>query len=55
MQVMFVALGTTITQATLLSAALNWVLKDGLGQFGVILLSGKVGQNFDADVKRWRF
>ena len=49
------ALGSTITEATILSAALNWVLKDGLGQFGVILLSAKVGKNFDADVKRWRF
>ena len=36
------------------AAALNWVLKDGLGQLGGILFTSYVNNRFDADPKRWR-
>ena len=52
---MFVALGTTTTQATLAAAAYTWVLKDGLGQLGGILFAARYGTNFDEDIKKWRF
>lgn len=37
-----------------LSAAINWVLKDGLGQMGGVLFASLVNNRFDADPKRWR-
>jgi len=37
------------------AAAINWVLKDGLGQFGGILFASVVNQRFDAEPRRWRF
>ena len=37
-----------------LAATLNWIIKDGLGQFGGILLASQVNNRFDADPKRWR-
>jgi hypothetical protein len=36
------------------AAALNWVIKDGLGQFGGVLFASVVGNKFDTDPKRWR-
>ena len=54
------ALGVLSTQQLLLclgvesltaSAALNWVIKDGLGQLGGIIYAGKTGNRFDADSK----
>jgi hypothetical protein len=54
-QSMFVALGGSCTQAQLASAAYNWVLKDLVGQFGGIIFAAKYGQNFDEDIKKWRF
>ncbi|CAI2361219.1 unnamed protein product [Moneuplotes crassus] len=54
-QALFVALGSTTTQASLYSAAYIWVLKDGIGQLGGILFAGKYGKSFDEDVKKWRF
>lgn len=54
-QALFVALGSTTTQASLYSAAYVWVLKDGIGQLGGILFAGKFGKSFDEDVKKWRF
>eukprot|EP00949_MAST-11_sp_MAST-11-sp1_P000331 g331.t1 len=36
------------------AAALNWVLKDGLGQLGGVLFASMVNRRFDADPKRWR-
>jgi hypothetical protein len=54
-QALFVALGSTMTKASLYSAAYIWVLKDGIGQMGAILFAGKYGSNFDEDIKRWRF
>jgi hypothetical protein len=37
-----------------LAATLNWIIKDGLGQFGGILFASFVNNRFDADPKRWR-
>ena len=37
------------------AAALSWVLKDGLGQFGGVLFASFVNKNFDSDPKRHRF
>ena len=55
-QALFVVLGSTNTQVNqLMSAALTWVLKDGLGQFGGIIFAGKYAHLFDEGMKRWRF
>lgn len=37
------------------AAAYTWVLKDGLGLLGGILFAGRYGENFDEDIKKWRF
>ncbi|KDO26689.1 hypothetical protein SPRG_20489 [Saprolegnia parasitica CBS 223.65] len=37
-----------------MAAALNWVIKDGLGQFGGVLFASLVNHRFDSDPKRWR-
>lgn len=37
-----------------LAATLNWIIKDGLGQFGGIVFASFVNNQFDADPKRWR-
>lgn len=38
-----------------MAAALNWVIKDGLGQLGGVLFASMVNNKFDVDPKRWRF
>ncbi|KAJ1943736.1 hypothetical protein GGF37_002515 [Kickxella alabastrina] len=38
-----------------LSAAINWVIKDGFGQLGGVLYATLVGQKFDSDPKHQRF
>ncbi|KAJ2787803.1 hypothetical protein GGI15_000435 [Coemansia interrupta] len=38
-----------------LSAAINWVIKDGFGQLGGVLYATMVGQKFDSDPKHLRF
>jgi len=44
------------SQAVPMAAALNWVIKDGLGQFGGVIFASYVGtvKAFDRDPKRWR-
>ena len=37
-----------------LAATLNWIIKDGVGQFGGILFASMINNRFDADPKRWR-
>ena len=54
-QSLFVALGGSTTQSQLAAAAYIWVLKDGIGQLGGILFASRYGQNFDEDIKKWRF
>ncbi|KAJ2319628.1 hypothetical protein IWW52_001856, partial [Coemansia sp. RSA 2704] len=38
-----------------LSAAINWVIKDGFGQLGGVVYATMVGQKFDSDPKHQRF
>ncbi|KAI9221824.1 vitamin B6 photo-protection and homoeostasis-domain-containing protein [Blastocladiella britannica] len=38
-----------------LAAALNWIIKDGLGQLGGVLYVSVMGEKFDAEPKRLRF
>ena len=58
------ALGVLSTQQLLLalgigsvstSAALNWIMKDGIGQLGGVLFAGTVGSRFDGSVKHYRW
>lgn len=37
-----------------LAGALNWVMKDGLGQLGGVVFASVINNRFDADSKRWR-
>jgi hypothetical protein len=45
-------------QASVMAGALNWVLKDGIGQLGGVLFASRMSQagsaKFDADPKKWR-
>jgi len=58
------ALGVLSTQQLLLalgansltaSAALNWVIKDGLGQLGGVVYAGTVGNKFDENPKHYKW
>ncbi len=53
-QALLFAVGMGASTAIPTAAALNWVIKDGVGQFGGVLLAGLVSSKFDADPKRWR-
>ena len=48
--------GTSGTSAGLMAGALNWVMKDFMGQLGGIIFASKMGKTkaFDNDPKRWR-
>ena len=50
------ALGISLTNASALSAGINWVIKDGIGQLGGIIFASKIGQarGLDSNPKRWR-
>ena len=37
------------------AAAISWVLKDGLGCLGMILVAGRLGSYFDIETKRMRW
>ena len=37
-----------------LSAGLNWVIKDGIGEFSSIFLSSKFNHSFEQSLKQWR-
>ncbi len=54
-QNMLLAVGLGATRALPAAAALNWVLKDGLGRVGKLAVATKFGRTFDSDVKRARF
>lgn len=45
-------------KASVMAGALNWVLKDGIGQLGGVWFASRMSQagsaKFDADPKRWR-
>jgi len=38
-----------------IAAALNWIIKDGLGQLGGVIYAGLVNTQFDSDPKKHRF
>ncbi|RKP38847.1 vitamin B6 photo-protection and homoeostasis-domain-containing protein [Dimargaris cristalligena] len=38
-----------------LAAALNWVIKDGLGQLGGVIYAFKISNRFDSDPKHYKF
>jgi hypothetical protein len=37
-----------------LAATLNWIIKDGFGQFGGVLFASLINNQFDQNPKRWR-
>jgi len=53
-QSLLAAVGVGSAAAVPAAAALNWVLKDGIGQAGGVAYAALVGNRFDADPKRWR-
>jgi hypothetical protein len=54
-QQMLFAVGLGAKRTLPAAAALNWVLKDGLGRLGKLTVATKFGRRFDADMKRFRF
>ena len=52
-QAMLLAVG--VGNALPVAAALNWVLKDGIGHLGSIVVSASINRDFDSDPKRYRF
>jgi hypothetical protein len=48
-------LGVAAAPSMALSAAINWVLKDGFGSLGLMLVSTKYGSLFDVYPKRAKF
>ena len=54
-QQMLAAIGLGATKSIPAAAALNWVLKDGLGRLGKLSVATNFGRSFDSDVKRLRF
>jgi uncharacterized membrane protein YfcA len=53
-QSMLIAIGVA-KQATIgVSAAVQWILKDGLGRIAAIIFGSLLGNRYDADPKRWR-
>ena len=53
-QQLLFAVGLGSAAALPLAASINWILKDGLGQLGGILVASKVNTRFDAEPRRWR-
>jgi len=54
-QQMLAAIGLGASRSIPAAAALNWVLKDGLGRLGKLSVATNFGRSFDSDVKRLRF
>ncbi|WIA12039.1 hypothetical protein OEZ85_012118 [Tetradesmus obliquus] len=40
--------------ATAAAAAIKWIIKDGIGAAGRLLVGGRLGLEFDDDPRRWR-
>ncbi len=57
-QTLLLAIGVGTQHAAPISATLNWIIKDGIGQFGGILFASKISvqttTSIDSDPKRWR-
>jgi Vitamin B6 photo-protection and homoeostasis len=49
-------IGSGTQNASIMAGALNWVLKDGIGQLGGVIFASRMGhtKKFDSDPKRWR-
>eukprot|EP00850_Spirogloea_muscicola_P007998 SM000041S15557 [mRNA] locus=s41:708479:712109:- [translate_table: standard] len=54
-QAMLQAIGVGGWRSLPTAAALNWVLKDGLGRLGKLSFTASFGHTFDSDLKRVRF
>ena len=54
MQSLLFAVGLGQPLAVPAAAAIQWVMKDGLGQLGGMLFASYVNARFDSDAKRWR-
>jgi hypothetical protein len=54
-QSLLYGLGVGSGNALALSATINWILKDGLGQLGGIAVVAYLGGRFDSQAKRYRF
>eukprot|EP00890_Picochlorum_soloecismus_P000536 jgi/Picsp_1/1483/NSC_04961-R1_protein len=54
-QSLLLAIGIGAKKSLPSAAAINWVLKDGLGRLGRLTVATKFGESFDADLKRFRF
>mmetsp|Transcript_14306 Transcript_14306/g.24221 ORF Transcript_14306/g.24221 Transcript_14306/m.24221 type:complete len:605 (-) Transcript_14306:83-1897(-) len=54
-QQMLMAIGLGAKRSLPTAAAVNWVLKDGLGRIGKLTVATQFGRKFDSDVKRFRF
>lgn len=55
-QVLINTLGITSSQnqSLTLSAGLNWVIKDSVGQIGSIIFSAKYSNSIEMNIKQWR-
>ncbi|XP_023006924.1 protein root UVB sensitive 4 [Cucurbita maxima] len=54
-QAMFRAIGVGRTRSLASAAALNWVLKDGLGRLSRCIYTATIASSFDTNLKRVRF
>ncbi len=54
-QAMLLAVGIGQPGALPMAAVINWLLKDGLGHLGSILVGTKINTKFDSDPKRYKF
>jgi hypothetical protein len=56
MQCLLTAVGVGAAAAVTISAGVSWVLKDGLGSVGTMLVAARSSRRFDIDPKstRWR-
>jgi glutamate N-acetyltransferase/amino-acid N-acetyltransferase len=54
-QSLLLAIGVGAKRTLPAAAAINWVLKDGLGRLGRLSVATKFGESFDSDLKRFRF
>ncbi len=54
-QSLLLAVGVGAKRTLPAAAAINWVLKDGLGRLGRLSVATRFGESFDSDLKRFRF
>lgn len=53
-QVLINSMGISKKKSMKLSAGLNWVIKDGIGQFCSIFFATKYNSSFEQNLKQWR-